>query len=145
MWMLKVRIRMYPKEMADHWNVMLTNHFFWECEKTLDFEHLLGAGQRKDSLKDYHKIWIGTILAYDEGLVHGDAVMAAAIWRQVWNGDENADPIKIALVTADVRRELARLAKLDDHVMARGYVGFGQPIAETEVLMSPAAFLRMQV
>jgi cytochrome b pre-mRNA-processing protein 3 len=135
MWILKVRIRQLPKKMSDHWSELLTNHFFWEAEKRMDLIHKMDGQDRKKSLEAFSQIWRGTILAYDEGLIKGDAVLATAIWRQLFDGDANADPVKIALVTAYVRREVARLGWLDDKVIARGYVGFGEPISETDVLM----------
>jgi cytochrome b pre-mRNA-processing protein 3 len=36
----------------------------------------------KDVLEQYH----GSISAYDEGLIKGDAVLAAAIWRNIFGG-----------------------------------------------------------
>jgi cytochrome b pre-mRNA-processing protein 3 len=135
MWILKVRIRQLPKQMSLHWSELLTNHFFWEAERTMDFVHKLSATQRRKDLEAYTQIWRGTIVAYDEGLVKGDAVLATAIWRQLFNAHADADPVKIALVTAYVRRELARIGRLDDKVVARGYVGFGEPVQETDVLM----------
>jgi cytochrome b pre-mRNA-processing protein 3 len=134
MWILKVRIRELPRKMAGHWNELLTNHFFWEAEKTMDFQHKMDATERKKYLGQYFQVWTGSILAYDEGLVKGDAVLAAAVWRMLFSADENADPVKIALVVAYIRREIARIAALDDQTVARGYVGFGKPISEAEIL-----------
>jgi len=135
MWILKVRIRQLPRRMSLHWDQLLTNHFFWDAERTMDLTHKLSATQRKKSLEDYSNIWGGTVAAYDEGLVKGDAVLATAIWRQLFSADPDADPVKIALVTAYVRKELARVGRLEDRVMARGYVGFGEPVSETDILM----------
>jgi len=39
-------------------------------------------GYMKDMLEQYH----GSIAAYDEGLVRGDAVLAAALWRNMFGG-----------------------------------------------------------
>ncbi|KAF2675552.1 hypothetical protein BT63DRAFT_41540 [Microthyrium microscopicum] len=135
MWMLKVRIRQLPKKMCDHWSDLLTNHFFWEAERTMDFVHKIDASDRRKSLEAYSQIWRGTVVAYDEGLIKGDDVLAAAVWRQLFNADANVDPLKIALVTAYVRREVARLGRIEDEVLARGYVGFGEPVSEADVLM----------
>ena len=37
-----------------------------------------------------------------------------------------------------MRREVARIGRLSDKVLARGYVGFGKPVSETDVLMQSA-------
>jgi cytochrome b pre-mRNA-processing protein 3 len=134
MWILKVRIRQLPRRMSEHWNELLTNHFFWEAEKTMDFVHKMDATQRKKYLDQYFQIWTGMILAYDEGLIKGDAVLAAAVWRMLFDADPEVEPIKIALVVAYMRREVARIGQLDDNIIARGYVGFGEPVSEMDIL-----------
>jgi cytochrome b pre-mRNA-processing protein 3 len=121
--------------MSNHFTELLTNHCFWEAEKTMDLVQKLDGSSRKKYLKDYFEIWRGTILAYDEGLVKGDAVLAAAVWRMVFDAKEDVDPVKIAVVTAYIRREVARVGALGDKVLATGYVGFGEPVSETDVLM----------
>jgi len=135
MWILQVRIRHLPRATSRQWIELLTNHFFWDAEKTLDFVHKLDATTRKKMLSNFFEIWRGTILAYDEGLVKGDAVMAAAVWRQLFGTSADVDPVKIALVVAYMRKELARVGNLSDRTLAQGYVGFGQPVSETDILM----------
>jgi cytochrome b pre-mRNA-processing protein 3 len=142
MWILKVRIRHLPRRMANHWNELLTNHFFWTAEKTMDFEHKIDATQRKKYLDNYFQVWTGAILALDEGLVKGDAVLAAALWRLLFDSAADVDPARLALATAYVRRELARVAALDDAALARGYVGFGEPLAD-DVLAKQSPWMRM--
>ncbi len=82
----------------------------------------------------YFQVWTGTLIAYDEGLIKGDAVLATAIWRLMFEGDKNADPLKIAIVTKYVREEIARLAWLDDKTIMSGYVGFGAPLSKPHAL-----------
>jgi cytochrome b pre-mRNA-processing protein 3 len=130
--------------MSDHWNELLTNHFFWEAEKTMDFEHKMDGQTRKKYLDQYFQVWTGTILAYDEGLVKGDAVLATAVWRLLFDANQDVDPLKIALIVAYIRREVARLGELDDNIIARGYVGFGEPVSEKDILMHNTA-VRMPV
>ena len=100
----------------------------------MDFVHKMDATQRKKYLDQYFQIWTGTILAYDEGLIKGDAVLAAAVWRMLFDADPEVEPIKIALVVAYMRREVARIGQLDDNIIARGYVGFGEPVSEMDIL-----------
>jgi cytochrome b pre-mRNA-processing protein 3 len=135
MWILQVRLRHFPAPMSKHWIELLTNHCFWEAEKTMDLVQKLTGSQRSKYLKDYFEIWRGTILAYDEGLVKGDAVLAAAVWRMLFDAKEDVDPVKIALVTAYLRKEVARVGLLGDKVLASGWVGFGEPVGEADILM----------
>jgi cytochrome b pre-mRNA-processing protein 3 len=125
--------------MSDHWNELLTNHFFWEAEKTMDFDHKMDGQERKKYLEQYFQVWTASILAYDEGLVKGDAVLAAAVWRLLFDANQEVDPLKIALVVAYIRREVARIGELDDNIIARGYVGFGEPVSESDILMKNTA------
>jgi len=113
--------------MSNHWNELLTNHFFWEAEKQMDFQHKLDAVVRKKNLDQYFQIWTATIFAYDEGLLKGDAVLGTAIWRLLFNAEDDVDPVKLATVVGYVRRELNRVGQLDDNILARGYAGFGKP------------------
>jgi cytochrome b pre-mRNA-processing protein 3 len=135
MWILQVRLRHFPAPMSKHWIELLTNHCFWEAEKTMDLVQKLTGTQRSKYLKDYYEIWRGTILAYDEGLVKGDAVLAAAVWRMLFDAKEDVDPVKIALVTAYLRKEVGRVGLLGDKVLASGWVGFGEPVSEDDILM----------
>ena len=53
-------------------------------------------------------------MAYDEGLIRGDAVLATAIWRNVFNAKEDADAEAVAAVTSYLRRCLRMLDRMDD-------------------------------
>lgn len=66
-------------------------------------------------------------MAYDEGLIKGDAVMGTAVWRNVFKQDPNVDLKDLGVVTAYVYRELQRLGKLDDTSVTEGKVSFGDP------------------
>lgn len=124
--------------MASAWDDLLTNHFFWGAEKTMDYEHKMDGSSRKKYIDHYFHIWTGTILAYDEGMVGGDAALGAAVWRMLFNADPDVDPVKIALVVAYMRREIARLGHLDDRTIARGYVGFGEPVKDEDLFNNRA-------
>lgn len=82
-------------------------------------------GVRNKNLKDQWQIWRGTQLGYDEGLVRGDAVMAAAIWRSIFKSDLEVDIGDVTLVTAYVTRELQSLERMQDHEVTEGKVKFG--------------------
>jgi cytochrome b pre-mRNA-processing protein 3 len=127
MWILKVRFRQWPKAMSGHLSKMLSDHFFWRAEETMDFDHKMTSDQRHKYMDHFFQVWTGTLIAYDEGLVKGDAVLATALWRLMFQADKTTDPLKLSLVTRYVRKELARLAWLDDKVIMSGYVGFGEP------------------
>lgn len=88
---------------------------------------MAARGVRNKNLKDLWTQWRGVQLAYDEGLIKGDAVMATAVWRNVFKADPNVDLKDLGMVTAYIYRELQRLGKLDDVTVTEGKVKFGNP------------------
>ena len=84
----------------------------------------MGArGIRNRYLKDLFLQWRGVLAAYDEGLVKGDAVLAAALWRNLWKGNEDVDWTKVALVVAWMRACLVRLDKVAVEGLVAGVTG----------------------
>jgi len=75
---------------------------------------------RNKYLKDLFLQWRGILAAYDEGLVTGDAVLGAAVWRNLLkasptevNGKE-MDWMKIARVVSYMRRVLVDLSFVEE-------------------------------
>ncbi|EMC98844.1 hypothetical protein BAUCODRAFT_31111 [Baudoinia panamericana UAMH 10762] len=128
MYMLTVRLRCFPREHAGIWHQSLLDHFFYAAEDRMAVWHGMAArGIRNRYLKDLWLQWRGLLLSYDEGLIKGDAVLATAVWRNLFKASDDVDVRDVALVTAYVRRELARLGELDDEVLSEGRVKFGSP------------------
>ena len=88
---------------------------------------MVARGVRNKYLKDLWLQWRGILLSYDEGLINGDAVLAAAIWRNVFKASEGTDVADLALVTAYMRQQLKMLDGLSDQEIAEGRVKFGDP------------------
>ena len=81
----------------------------------MDTLHSITArGVRSKYLKDLFLQWRGVLVSYDEGLVKGDAVLASAVWRNVFGGREDADPVRLAMVVAWLRREVGRVSSEGD-------------------------------
>ncbi|KAK5058956.1 hypothetical protein LTR84_011220 [Exophiala bonariae] len=82
----------------------LNEHFSHAAEDKMVLLHNMSARSiRNKYLKDLFLQWRGCLTAYDEGLVKGDAVLAGAIWRNVFRGDENVDWEKVAQVVSFLR------------------------------------------
>lgn len=75
---------------------------------------------RNKYLKDLFVQWRGVLAAYDEGLVKGDAVLGAAVWRNLWKASptgpagQEIDWTKIAWVVAYMRRVLVELSQVNE-------------------------------
>jgi hypothetical protein len=96
MYCLTARLRCFPAAHAPTWQQHLVDHFFHDAERRMAVAHrIVARSLRTRYLKDLHGQFRGALAAYDEGLCRGDAVLAAALWRNVLgagaNLDDNAD------------------------------------------------------
>lgn len=125
---LTARLRAFPAEHAGIWHQQLIDHFFFAAEEQMAVEHqMVSRAVRNRYLKDLWQQWRGILLAYDEGLIKGDAVLAAAVWRNMFKADLNADVADVAKVTAYIRSQLKALEKLSDEEITQGLVKFQSP------------------
>ncbi|KAH3942523.1 hypothetical protein HBI25_155710 [Parastagonospora nodorum] len=144
MWMLQVRFRMFPETHAPVWIQHLTNHAFYAAEDRLVVWHKFNANSlRQKSLKDMFSQWRGVLLSYDEGLVKGDAILAAALWRNLLGSREDVDFEQLAQIVAYMRRELKRLDSASDDEVANGQWTFqGSPGDEAQMVKRPSPLLK---
>lgn len=92
----------------------LLEHFSNAAEDKMALLHGMNAkGIRNRYLKDLFVQWRGILYAYDQGMVSGDAVLGAAVWRNLWKANEDVDWQKVALVVAFMRRSIASLDSVD--------------------------------
>ena len=92
MYMLQVRFRMFPQSHAPVWIQHLTNQAFYAAEDRLVIWHKFNANSlRQKHLKDMFSQWRAVLLSYDEGLMKGDAMLAAAVWRNLLGAKEDVD------------------------------------------------------
>ncbi|PYI09083.1 ubiquinol-cytochrome C chaperone [Aspergillus sclerotiicarbonarius CBS 121057] len=122
MYLLTVRLRALPShESLQTYSRHLIDHFSHNAEHRMDVLHGLSSrGIRNKFLKDLFIQWRGVLAAYDEGLVKGDAVLGAAVWRNLWKANHTApdgkdlDWSKIAQVVAYMRRVLSELSQVHE-------------------------------
>ncbi|KAH0614686.1 uncharacterized protein H6S33_000322 [Morchella sextelata] len=142
MWMLVVRFRAFEPENVQTWQQHFVDHFFYDSEgKMIQDYKLTSGGQRKKYLKDLYAQYRGMIAGYDEGLVKGDAVLAAAIWRNVFDADPDVDVELLAMITSYVRRCVAGLDKVEDEVVHAGKIKFGSPMEEEPLVKMRSKYL----
>jgi cytochrome b pre-mRNA-processing protein 3 len=143
MYMLQVRFRMFPETHAPVWIQHLTNQAFYAAEDRLVVWHKFNANSlRQKHLKDMFSQWRAVLLSYDEGLMKGDAMLAAAIWRNLFGGREDMDFEKLAQIVGYVRRELKRLDAATDDEVANGEWKFsGSPGEEASVVKAPSRLM----
>lgn len=86
-WLLSVRFRSLPPPLGRTYIQELINHFFIDVELRIRGPYAVTQGRlikgyMKDMLEQFH----GSCAAYDEALLGGDEVLAAAVWRNVFGG-----------------------------------------------------------
>jgi len=131
MYLLSARFRCFPAGTAQPWQQHLLDHFFYDAENKMTVNHNMHArGIRNRYLKDLYVQWRGLLAAYDEGLVRGDAVLAAAVWRNVFKANEDVDIRALAQIVSYMRKYLAYLDSLPDEQVLLGDLEFGNPGSE---------------
>ncbi|KAK0276537.1 Serine carboxypeptidase 3 [Friedmanniomyces endolithicus] len=128
MYLVTVRLRGFPAEHVGVWHQNLLDHFFYAAEDRMAVWHgMVARSVRNKYLKDLWLQWRGLLLSYDEGLVRGDAVLGAAVWRNVFRAGEGEGVVgDVGPVVGYMRRELGRLGEMGDGEIAEGKVGFGK-------------------
>lgn len=135
MYLLSARYRCFPADHSQVWQQHLLDHFFYEAENKMTINHNMHArGTRNKYLKDLFVQWRGLLAAYDEGIMKGDAVLASAIWRNVFKASEDVDIKSLAAIVSYMRRALRGLDALPDEAVARGEIVFGNPAEELKVV-----------
>lgn len=116
MYLIVVRLRACEPERYKRWTDQLVDHFFHAAEDRMVKQHALTSrALRQRYLKDLFVQWRGLLLAYDEGLAGGeDAVLAAAVWRNLFKAREDVDARALAGVVGFMRRCLREWDRMDD-------------------------------
>ena len=110
MYLLVVRIRNMSPHLVQLWQKNLQDQFFFAAEDGMVINHEMTSGSvRAKYLKDLYVQWRGLIAAYDEGLVRGDAVLAGAIWRNIFQANSEVDIRHLAQIVSYIRHTLQDL------------------------------------
>lgn len=64
----------------------------------------------------------------------GDAVLATAVWRNVFGGKEDVDLVGLGEVVSYMRGVLKGLDGMEDEVVAEGEIQFGDPRSQRKVV-----------
>lgn len=138
-WMLFVRMRAMPFKIGKNYQQKLVDKFFKDIELRLSEEVNINSGRiRSMYMKDFHAQMIGIVASMDEAIgSNSDAVLASALWRNLFNGDKNVDIVKLEAVVRYVRMQLYVLSKISDRAFGFGDFEFVSP-TETVDPLTPA-------
>lgn len=95
-WLLSVRFRSLPVPLGQSYLQELINHFFIDVELRIRGPYAVTQGRlikahMKDMLEQFH----GACAAYDQALLSGDTVLAAAMWRNIFGGGWGGVGVKV--------------------------------------------------
>ncbi|KAL2201397.1 ubiquinol-cytochrome C chaperone-domain-containing protein [Corynascus similis CBS 632.67] len=144
MYLIVVRLRCLDPDAQQAWQAQLVNHFFYHAEAKMEDVHELTSRMiRQTYLKDLFVQWRGLILAYDEGIVKGDAVLASAVWRNLFKARDDIDVRTLAAVVAWMRAGLKQLSELtDEEVELRAADVFSDLRGQFPVVDLPTASMK---
>ncbi|KAI1476422.1 ubiquinol-cytochrome C chaperone-domain-containing protein [Daldinia eschscholtzii] len=118
LYLVFARLRNLESEATRSWQRQLTDHFFFDAEERMDLTHGISSrGLRHRYLKDLFIQWRGVIAAYDEGVIKGDAVLAAAVWRNVFKAREDIDVRALSAIVSWMRLCLKMLDQISDEAL----------------------------
>lgn len=121
LWMIMVRMRALPKDVGHHYQQQMTNHFFNDAEARLRVVYQIRDGRIIQTyMKDLLLQWRGSVAAYDQALVEGDAVLAAALWRNMYGTRQDADLVCLDRMVEHVRLNLKLLEGVNDEQIQTG-------------------------
>lgn len=135
-WLLFVRMRAMPFKEGKNYQQKLVDKLFKDIELRLSEELNVLSGRIRDTyMKDFHSQMLGMIFSLDEALAaKSDDVLAAAIWRNIFNGDKNIDIVKLEAVVRYVRMQLYVLDSISDRAFGFGDFEFVGPNETVELL-----------
>lgn len=127
-WILSVRMRAMPFKYGRNYQQKLVDRIFRDMELRMSGEMGIASNRIIENyLKDFHSQLIGLIASYDEGLMTDDITLAGAIWRNIFNGQANADVRHIEALVGYVRSQLYVLNKISDREFGFGKFRFVPP------------------
>ena len=137
-----VRLRYIDPTPADRyqtWQQHFVNHMFYDLEDMMANRYnIKSSSARNRHLKQFNEQFRGSIAAYDEGLVRGDATLAAALWRNIWDANAEVDFQKLAMMVGYVRRIISGLENVGDEVLLEAQLYFGNPADEEGIVVKLA-------
>lgn len=135
-WMLFIRMRAMPFKVGKNYQQKLVDKFFKDIDMRLSEEMDIRSGTiRTKYMKDFHSQMIGIVGSLDEALAsNSDAVLASALWRNIFNGDKNIDIVKLEAVVRYVRMQLYVLDKISDRAFGFGDFEFVSPTETVDPL-----------
>ncbi|XP_062852803.1 ubiquinol-cytochrome-c reductase complex assembly factor 1 [Trichomycterus rosablanca] len=126
-WMCLVRMRKEGRE--GKFICRYVVHSMWEDVEQRSKIMGIDIVQRKQGMKAMTETFYAAIFGYDEGILSDDCVLAAALWRNLFNR-QCQDPRQLELMVEYVRKQMQYIDALDgDDLLLTGEVKW-RPLVE---------------
>lgn len=126
-WMCLVRMRQEGRE--GKYMCRYIVHSMWEDVEQRSKIMGIDAVHRKESMRAMTETFYAAIFGYDEGVLSDDSVLAAALWRNIFNR-QCEDPAQLELMVEYVRKQMQFIEALDgDDLLLTGEVKW-RPLME---------------
>ncbi|KAL0978841.1 hypothetical protein UPYG_G00176410 [Umbra pygmaea] len=109
-WMCLVRMRQEGRE--GKYMCRYIVHSMWEDVEQRSKIMGIDAIHRKESMRAMTENFYAAIFGYDEGILSDDRVLAAALWRNIFNR-QCEDPRQVELMVEYVRKQMQFIDTLD--------------------------------
>ncbi|XP_018600172.2 ubiquinol-cytochrome c reductase complex assembly factor 1 [Scleropages formosus] len=109
-WMCLVRMRQEGR--AGKYMCRYLVHSMWEDVEQRSKIMGINAVERKESMKVMTETFYAALFGYDEGILSSDTVLAAALWRNLFN-KQCEDPQQLELMVQYVRKQMQYIDSLD--------------------------------
>lgn len=127
-WILSVRMRAMPFKYGRNYQQKLVDRIFRDMELRMSGELNIASNRIIEKyLKDFHTQLLGATVSYDEGLMTDDITLAAALWRNIFAGNPDADMRHIEALVGYVRSQLYVLNQMSDREFGYGKFTFVAP------------------
>ncbi|WBW74960.1 mitochondrial respiratory chain complex III assembly protein Cbp3 [Schizosaccharomyces osmophilus] len=111
LWILQTRIRGLQPQEKQALSQALVTRFFEDMEFRIHKDYRINSDRITGMyLKDLFQQQTGAIFGYDQSMLGNDAVLATAIWRNLFAGSQNVDLSILAEIVAFVRLNVFELS-----------------------------------
>lgn len=127
-WMLYVRMRAMPRKYCREFQRKMINSVFEEIGYRLRQDVKVPSDRAINTYKkQFHDQLRGAIFSYDEGVYTSDAVLAAALWRNLFGSNKEVNMSHLEQMVHYVRTQLWVLERVSDRDFSYGKFGFIEP------------------
>lgn len=122
LWMTQTRFRAEEGKSTQMMINSLIDHLTTDIEIKLLNSGITNSRIYERYLKDLISFHYGCVLAYDEGFDTNDAILASAIWRNIYTMNEDVRPVQLENMVGYVRQQMSNLYKQDAENLFKGRI-----------------------